>query len=301
MKKTKLSHSRIVDFNKCKRLFKYRNIENIYPKKTKDFLQFGSVFHDSLRQMYEGVSLAKIQDANIDIFNEFLHSTVDQKQVDEIESSAVVLNAALEVWHTKFYRKDKEKFEIVEMEKKHENLPIRNPKTNRKTQFVFSFIPDMVVRFEGGLWLVEYKTATQTGNSFFHKLEMDFQVSAYVGYLQQIYKEPIQGVIYRVLKKPSIRLKKNETRHLFYKRLIELYKEKQSEYLIEYIFRRNQAEIDAYKMDLFKTSKLIKQAIKDDCFPRNSHACQLFGKCSYWDLCMGVENSEMLFEKIIKE
>ena len=298
-KTVKLSYSKITDFNKCKRFYKYRYLDQLIPKKTKSALHFGSIFHEAVEDLYKGKCIETIQEKIKQTIDAIDKSFFEQRDCDDLEWASVVLQSAISAWKKRFYNEDiKQKIKIVELEQKHSKMPVKNPLTGRKSKFRFSFISDMLIRINGKLWLVEYKTASQVGNSYIDRLDIDSQISSYLVFLEEKYKEPINGVIYRILKKPSIRLRKSETKNSFYERLNALFKNETDNYLIEYRFSRTSEELSEFKLDLFEQALYLDQCEKKKMFPRNTSSCMQFGMCSYFQLCTKKINSELFYEKI---
>tara|TARA_Y100001956_G_scaffold82424_1_gene103264 strand:+ start:4783 stop:5694 length:912 start_codon:yes stop_codon:yes gene_type:complete len=298
-KTVKISHSKLSDFNKCKRFYKYRYLDELIPKKTKSALQFGSIFHEAVEALYKGFSIETIQEKIKQTIESIDKSFFDQKDCDDLEWCAVVLKSAIQAWKKRFYDEDKKQnIEIVELEQKHSKIPVKNPLNGRRSKFRFSFISDMLVRINGNLWLVEYKTASQVGNSYINRLDIDSQISAYLVFLEEKYKESIEGVIYRILKKPSIRIRKNETKNAFYERLNALFGNETDNYLIEYRFSRTNEELRDFKLDLWEQANYLDQCEKKKMFPRNTSSCMQFGTCSYFYLCTKKINSELFYEKM---
>ena len=297
-KTIKISHSKLSDFNKCKRFYKYRYLDQLIPKKTKSALQFGSIFHEAVEALYQGVSIERIQERIKQTIDALDKSFFEQKDCDDLEWCAVVLKSAIQAWKKRFYDEDKKQnVEIVELEQKHSKIPVKNPLNGRRSKFRFSFISDMLVKINGQLWLVEYKTATQFGNNYIDRLDIDSQISAYIVFLEEKYQEPIAGVIYRILKKPSIRLRKNEAKQAFYQRLNDLFETQTDSYLIEYKFSRTQEELADFKVDLWEQANYLDQCEKKKMFPRNTSNCMQFGTCSYFSLCTKKPNAELFFIK----
>lgn len=300
MKETiSLSHSKLSDFNKCKRFYYLRHIELIFPRSKKASLRFGGIFHKAIEDLYKGESISSIQNNIKHTIDSVDRSFFEQKDTDALNWSETVLSAAVDAWMRKFYTKDIEGgIEFVQLEKKYKGLGIFNPDSTKKSiRAKFSFISDMVIRKDGKLWLVEYKTAAQIGDDYISRLDIDSQVSAYIFYLEQELGEKIEGIIYRVLKKPGIRLKKNETPTQFYIRLGELFTEKSDEYLMEYVFHRSKEEIADFRSDLWQEAQYVLSAHRSNTWPRNTQSCVMYGRCEYFPICKKQPRAEMMFKK----
>lgn len=82
------------------------------------------------------------------------------------------------------------------------SVPIRNQRGNPSSKFVFAGKVDGVIRhrFDGKLYLHEIKT-TKSIDSRLQQLPFEMQPTAYLLAMQEIYQEPIEGVIYTIIRK----------------------------------------------------------------------------------------------------
>lgn len=75
-----------------------------------------------------------------------------------------------------------------------------------------------------GLWLVEHKTAGSIDEDYVRELSMDPQVQDYIlGARAAPWGKKVRGVIYNVIRKPSIRPKQGESLAAYQNRLVEDY------------------------------------------------------------------------------
>lgn len=81
-------------------------------------------------------------------------------------------------------------------------VPIMTPSGVRSNKFVFAGTVDGVMRskVDGKLYLHEIKT-TKSIDSRIQQLAFEYQPTAYLWAMQQVYQEPIEGVIYSLIRK----------------------------------------------------------------------------------------------------
>ena len=294
-----VSHSSLADFNKCKRYYKLRHMDLLFPKIKKSALRFGGIFHASVERMYKTgelqSSLSHIEEEISKVDTTFF----GQKDHSDLEWSKTVLVAASKAWFSRFYLSDLEKgVEVIQLERKYRGLPIYNPSSGYKSiKATLSFISDMVVRRPDGLYLVEYKTAAKIGDDYIAELDIDHQVSTYIFYLEMKLKEKIQGILYRVLKKPGIRLRKKETPDQFLQRLESKFEGESKDYLIEYPLFRSRGEIKEFTKDLWDETQYLLSALRTKRWPRNTQSCVMYGRCEYFPLCKRQSGAEMMYTK----
>lgn len=68
---------------------------------------------------------------------------------------------------------------------------------------------DGLLRYKGKLWLMENKTKSVVDERIADYLPHDMQTMMYCHCMQVIYGEPVEGVLYNVVRRPGLRLNKN--------------------------------------------------------------------------------------------
>ena len=104
--------------------------------------------------------------------------------------------------------------------------------------------------------------------------------------------KPILGIKYRVLRKPMIRQKKDETVDQFRKRLVEKFTEESDDYLFEFILTRTNEELDECLEDIKSDINQIETATR---YTKTLSSCSMYGRCPYMELCMKQENAQLLY------
>lgn len=182
-------------------------------------------------------------------------------------------------------------------------LPIRNPKTGSMSRrFYLAGKLDGLVRSEKGWWLNEYKTTGQSVNrAYVDRLDLDLQVTTYwfagQEYLMEHFNEGLEGILYRVARKPSIRPRKNEALKEFLDRLINDFQERTDFYFKEIFVPRSQRHLEDFHKHLWDTAQLINYSLREDLWPMNTQACNDYGQCAFKPLCMRRDDAEYLYKK----
>lgn len=154
---------------------------------------------------------------------------------------------------------------------------------------------DAIAKIDSEDWIVEYKTAGQVDKSYFDRLYVDSQISFYMMAARRLGYKPV-GVIYRVLKKPSIRRRQNETVEAFTDRMMADYLARPDFYFYETRLYRSSDDLDAFEVDLWKEIKQADRNASTGFMPRHSHACSNYGTCPYLPLCTGENGAEAMYE-----
>lgn len=130
---------------------------------------------------------------------------------------------------------------------------------------------------------VEHKTTSEAiDEKYINRLAWDDQVTNYLLALSLERKEIINKVIYTVIKKPTIRLKQNESIEQYFERCKDWYLDDTEHKVATFPVIRSKDELvekQAELVDMFKEIKKCKR------FYRNPSHCSIMG-CSYASVCL---------------
>ena len=152
--------------------------------------------------------------------------------------------------------------------------------------------------YPGETVLGEWKTASVVNNDYMQRLEIDFQVSAYLWAASRHYGRPVNKVIYRVVKKPTIRQRKNESVFEYVERVFEDYEERPEHYLFSSVVTRTQEQLKDWHEQAWAVHRRLLEIKRGDVPAiKNTQSCISRGRCPYFDLCTG-EVTEDAFKKL---
>lgn len=280
---------------------------------TPEYFDDGDIFHCSLDKHYTGAHLKTIQDYVRSRYRELQDKSImkSPKILEALETRTVTLQGMVSGYH-KVYKDDLKNWKILYCEKEFGvNLIDATGKP-----FMYRGKIDMKIQEKKtkDFYIVEHKTASQIGVQYVSRLPMDSQVLTYLAMDSENVKNnpewegggiPV-GCIYNVIKKPGIRLKQNETRQAYLKRLQEEYTDpdKYSKY-----FYRD--KLKHKKTRLIKFIKEIKEIVPEMRMVaaemlsthKNERACNDYGGCSYKDICLkgGLKGTHMAYYKVQKD
>ena len=176
-------------------------------------------------------------------------------------------------------------------------LPIINPKTGKASRcFRLAGKVDGICTKYGETWLVEYKTASTITKQYVDRLCLDGQVTTYLYAMQKVLGRPIAGVIYRVIRKPSIRRGQKESAEQYCSRLEADYQERPEFYYYEQLLYRNPDDISAYEQELWDITQRILLDRRHGICPHNTARCTDFGSCEYMPICRHDDQWQALYE-----
>ena len=142
-------------------------------------------------------------------------------------------------------------------------------------------------------YIVEHKTTSadiKEGGEYEYNLLWDEQVLAYMSLTG------LRKVYYTVCKKPTIRLKKDETEEEFFKRILEWYDEDPESKIRVFVVERTDDEVAQFEEDF----KQICDEMEKGTIYRNTCNCNAYNRrCEYSSICLNY-NPEQQYIEFIK-
>ena len=266
------SHSRLNTFKLCPKQFEYKYIKGIVPLYSTAQLVLGKLVH-------KGIELKS---------SESLSEYVDELNLPLTEQSETIVSLAMAMVDAYF-----ERFGYHEIVFPEQHFEIK------LGDYLFQGYIDAIEETDEGYYIHEYKTASKIDKDYIDKLKLNEQISRYYyvvknNLLKNItLNKPLLGVKYRIITKPQIRQKQNESIIQFRKRQVEKIQEPGN--IEEFIFTRTDEEIDSCILDTIADIERIENTTR---FTHNLVGCSAFGRCPYLDLCIGEPDADKLYIKI---
>ena len=142
--------------------------------------------------------------------------------------------------------------------------------------------------------IVEHKTTSMDiteGGEYEYNLLWDEQVLAYMSLTG------MRKVYYTVCKKPTIRIKKDETEEEFYNRMVAWYDEDTDQKIRMFVVERTDAEVAQFERDF----EVICAQMQEGTIYRNTCHCNSWGRrCEYSSICLNYDPDQQYVE-FIKE
>ena len=145
----------------------------------------------------------------------------------------------------------------------------------------------VVTTQEDEVMLLEYKTTSLDIEKFKEQMDNDLQPMLYIWAHYMESKELCDGMLYRVIKKPALRLKKTESEEELWQRLTDAYAEPE-EYFHTFKVYKTQDEIAWFQDEL---QYYMEEMAKDrSIWPRNLQRCfDYYSTCPFMPLCQKQE------------
>jgi hypothetical protein len=261
-------------FKNCRKAWYFRNVEQLVPRIQGTARGIGSAVH-------KGIETGSVNDA-LALYAEIFPN--DQTEADILETNKAIVQAMLEGYFERFGAGFPEAEEFIP-EMKFE-VEIINPTTGAKSKsFKLSGKVDGIIKVKGRWWLVEYKTAGQVGKSYIDKLALDTQITTYIHAVQRQLNIKIDGVIYRVLRKPTIKQTKKETVWQYLDRLTTDYKSRPEFYFFEERLYRSQNDLKEFESELWDLTQDMLKCRRENLWYKNTSRCLDWGNCEFMPLC----------------
>jgi len=296
------TYSRIRKYKSCPKKYYFSEVEGIKPKITDEKLIVGSQVHYALERIYRGDSIVDIIG---DVREKFLEVTDEMfdEEKDEQEFALIKIEELLKGYYDLVYPLDMEpNSDVVKA------LDIID--TEAEFSFKFEDIGGVEHNFKGkidmlartnGLWIVEHKTTAQWSDN--NNLKLDEQGTSYMLAAESSPQldYDVKGVLYNIIRKPSIRLRKNETLDEYRKRLYGDIRERPDFYYIREFSTRSYNQIKEFYDELrYISHQLHKKSESEKPIYYRNPAYMSFGQCNimcdYTDLC--IEYDEQLVEEL---
>ena len=278
-----ITYSMMRMFCECKKLFKYRYVDELVPATRDKNLFFGSIIHTCLEKYYSLDSeeskeeidayITDIYAGNTNLEDIFCHS------VEAIRAHAMMAAYRRE------YQNELKDLKIVDLEK---------PFVGNIAKDVFlAGKIDGIVERDGSYLIFEHKTTSMLSSSYKDRLDNDFQILVYSYCAKELLglDKPITGVLYNILSKSRLKKKKNEDKNQYFNRIGE-------QYIKNTMFARKLININETKMktvllDMDMISRNILKTLETRDFYRNNSHCYRWNKpCQYYTLCYCAEKDK---------
>jgi CRISPR/Cas system-associated exonuclease Cas4 (RecB family) len=299
-----MSVSSVQDWMTCKRLYYYKRIKKY--EKTSYNLPFivGRVVHEGLAAV-----LAKKPDA-IEIMEKVYKRerdgaikqyTLSTDQIEELRMQEFTTKGMLLAYRSKYKQMIKD-MQLMGSEVEGA-LDLGNDVT-----FVIKL--DNIVQVRNRKILHELKTTKMITPDYIKRIQTDLQTATYFHFHNIIFdKEPIQEIMYDVIRKPSIRQKKKgktaESKEMFLQRLQEWYKkpDDMSVFHIERFKTPGIKEEDVINTVVKVSDEMLRCKDKDDYYQDFDKCHSYYGDvCPMYALCHeGGESKENLLSYTVRK
>ena len=284
---------KIQDKMTCDRMYFWKWVLNLVPKRMSLPFWFGTVMHRGNEELAfdkkpgSNACVKKMEkimraESKSIISKYSLEAEVNEEVEVQLEIAVLMMKVYVELYKDAF--KD---FKTTKTE-----IAFRKPL--KKSPVIFLGRLDAIGTYLGMPAIKEYKTASRVNNEYFQRLLFDKQLNGYAIGHKKITGEYPQVCPYTVFHKPAIKVRQNESVPEFLMRLEEDLHLRQDWYYIKQdvrfkkkAIRATQEDIEWAVFDLYAKYGFLskEQVLNPFNWPRNDAACFNYGICPYFFLC----------------
>lgn len=280
-----VSVSSLQDWMVCKRLYFYKRIKKYEKNVFSIPFLVGRVVHEGMAHLLAGKSNAV--ELMIEYFrkekkktsNEF---TLTAEQLEDLGEQEYITKGMLEAYRAKYGKMLRD-------------TKVLGSEVEGSLQFddnvTLVIKLDNVIRVRKKKILHELKTTKSITPEYVRMIQTDFQTAVYYHAHNEIWeRDKIEEVMYDVIRKPSIRQKKNESYQAFLTRLKEWY-DRPGDESVFHIERFKEPKIS--REDVFNTvdkasQEMLRCKHKEDYYQDFKQCSSYYGDvCPYYELCHG--------------
>jgi hypothetical protein len=286
----KESGSSLGTYFTCPRLYFYKYVELLESPHFSQPLAFGSMVH-----LWQEIRHGEAKDGAVQELLTGLikkHPQNELEIIDTMDLSRVVERCHHDYWQKWDGKLGNTNLYFKEIEGEWSYQVDGNTHVGKRDGWVYS--KDYDTHF-----LYEMKTSGERDQeTYVRGLSTDAQINSNILALKEEQKQ-VDGVLYDIIWKPQIRLRKGETDSDFAKRKIAEYEDNPEKYFRRELVFRNDTDLMDYWEDLSQRFSILTYSTTNNYFPRNSTSCKKFGKlCQFFDVCDGsIPDATEVFSK----
>lgn len=284
-----ISYSGIGTFLDCELMYAWRYVRRLERIKFEPSNILGRVVHFGVNQIYA---------RNKNVMKDTLKYFDKQKQ-DERGKLALKIESEQELNEQEFIVKGLlpayEKVYKKHIEKTKEHQAEYAFDFNFNKNVILHCQIDNLIEQKKHLFLHELKTSKFLTSDYIQNIKNDLQTAIYFHAYNKVHKNKLHGILYDVIKKPSIRQKKKESTQEFVKRLYQYYVTSDNElFYMEEINEPLLSEDRVFGIIQKVTDKILKYDMKMENFCPNERFCYVYRRCDFYPICHEGENKETL-------
>lgn len=257
-----VNQSRLSELEKCPRRFFWRyvlGLDVMYPSLK---MEIGLAIHAGLASHYNGGDILGPFDTYV--------GGISQKDSLEFQKLVPVWRKRLENYPTRYPKED---FEVVMVPEQEMLVPLGDSRHKMLVRL------DLLIRRGGHLWVMDHKSASRTGSTWWAQFSIDKQGTSYIYAARTTTQEDVAGWMINAIK-PLKDLKDCYEREAFTRT------EKQiTSFLHQTVAELDRLEAAKEMMAGIDPWGQRGQAALDRLFPQYTHACHTYGNCPWLGMC----------------
>ena len=291
----------------CARKYKHRYVDRLQSPNYSSSLGLGTFVHawaETLKPGGDQAAASKAVERELEKYKSVQQEATYQETALAIEADYTLARAIAPLWWEYWNKKDgylsNQVLAFAETEKEWAFVIGGNALVGKRDGIVKH------LQFEK-TFLHEIKTSGDADRETYKlKLQMERQISNNIQAIRDEGRR-CDGVLYDIIWKPAIRLKKEETAEEFLQRKIDCYKNEPNRYFERLFVYRSEADLKRAMINLQQQFGMLVAA-EHFGYPRNESQCEQWGRlCEFFTDCMdgndpqGFQKREEKFPEISPE
>lgn len=290
-KKSKRDHtspSSLGTFLCCRRKAYFHSVRRLTLKSPRLSLEIGNIWHKGMYVLYGGGSIKKTKKAIIAAINESVATGFSAMATPAaIAMNRAMLTGMIGGYAKKYGKRDLKAWKIHQREVK-----IVIPKIFGSA-IDFIGIIDAIVEIKAGpnkgIWILEHKTTKDLSYYTVEAIKKAIQTLAYIYTARKFLGLKPKGIIWNAVRKPSKRLKKNQTVDEYCTEIEEDYIARPAFYFYRQELRVNRSSVDEWVEEAHQQIMDLEICYtnKDNIaiWYKNTSLCDMYGGCEFAPLC----------------
>lgn len=279
-----ISHTRLSTFLACPRRYDLRYVERLESISRAPALSLGRAFHHAIE--------VRDPQAGANYLREHAAPSTDQASEDKLRIDEATVAAGATYYLARWQPLTDERRETEY------RVQLRSPWTGAYSRsFDLVGVADGVLDCGSWLELVEDKFLGALTEQGIRRLTLDRQISLACYALWRATGKSVRRVHYRIVRKPSIKQRKDETVDEFCERIAADYADpaRRDFYGHEEQLFRGTDDLLRVEAELWEWARQMREQRRQRLFARNTSACLDFGGCEFLPICLGDEDARALY------
>jgi hypothetical protein len=290
------SVSSVMNFLNCRRSAYYHSYRRIVIKKARLSLEMGTIWHAALATWYSTKSTTRAKTEIRNVIKELVKDGFSSFNTPHEIEVATATQMGMLLGYTKAHKEDLKNWDWLDVE-----MEFEIPNIFGLGILFHGFIDGVIYIDKGpmkGLWIVEHKSTRDLNFFTLETVKDSFQALCYIWAYYTLTGDKPKGIIWNAVRKPSKRLKKNQTTEDFCQELKEDYVARP-----DFYFFREQPFIPL--STIMNWEEQFKRIMADVaiCFNspqnlslwyKNTSMCRQYGGCEFAPLCQRGEKRSTL-------
>lgn len=300
------SHSKLSAAEKCLAYYRHKYLRKVYPRKRPTYYVEGDALHRFIERFYttKGASIDLAVRAAVQAFDEVDRSPLTPDEMHDLRCRQAMVEGICPAY-AKFYADDFVQYPAMmnELDCMREKGILLFKHNEMGDVYYEGKIDGLWQDKDGDWWILETKFLQSFSGSELDVTHIGSQTLGYMHLAQKTIGEWPKGILYNVITKPAIRLKKAENRDQFRDRVKQEYlvNAKNRQYFARYPIEVSKRHLARWLKETEHKAGVLatNQAIRSKMWPMSTSAClgRYGSPCEYLPACKDGNYNSLIYQK----